>query len=58
MGLFVSTGFLARAVGPVVITQLYKTFGPTISFSSIVGIGFTAVILFALVYRRIVPLVV
>ena len=55
MGLFVASAFLARALAPVCTAQLYKLLGPIVSFSSAIGIGITAVVLSAAVFRQMAP---
>ena len=55
MGLLTAAGSLARALGPMTTSVLYQHYGPTVTFSTVVGVlGLT--ILFILVCSpRLVP---
>ena len=55
MGLFTSTGALARIIGPASLSHLYMYAGPQITYAVIVGIVVLAVLLDLLFFTRLVP---
>ena len=55
MGVLTAAGSLARVVGPMFVTFMYDKLGPQITFATIDGIVFTAIILLMIVYYRLVP---
>ena len=55
MGLLSAAGSLARALGPMTTSTLYQHYGPTVTFTAVVGV-FGVTILFILVCSpRLVP---
>eukprot|EP00047_Mylnosiga_fluctuans_P002455 m.224595 g.224595 ORF g.224595 m.224595 type:complete len:500 (-) comp11115_c0_seq1:53-1552(-) len=55
MGWLTSAGCLARALGPLYITQLYAEFGPRITFSVASGITLIMLLIGLYNYKRFVP---
>lgn len=55
MGWLTAAGCLARAVGPLYITQLYADYGPQITFSVATGLCAIVVVIGLLNYKRLVP---
>lgn len=55
MGILTASGSLGRAVGPMLVTTLYQHFGPTVTFSFVVGIIAVAIVFLLVMARRLVP---
>ena len=55
MGWLSASGSLARTVGPIYVSQVYDQFGPQITFGSVAGIIFLAIVFFLMMFRRLVP---
>ena len=56
MGVLTSSGSFARFTGPIFVTSIYNNYGPSVTFSVVVGSMTLALITSALFYRRLVPL--
>ncbi len=52
MGLLTSCGSLSRAVGPVVVSYLYGFYGPRVSFASLGGVVFLAILIICFTFRK------
>ncbi len=55
MGILTAAGSLARALGPMCVTALYQHFGPTVTFSSVVGLMAAAILLLLFTSYRLKP---
>ena len=55
MGFLTAAGSLARALGPLVITLLYHTRGPAITFATVVGLVGMAIVVLLISCYRLVP---
>ncbi|XP_053400185.1 major facilitator superfamily domain-containing protein 8-like isoform X2 [Mercenaria mercenaria] len=55
MGWLTASGSLARALGPVFVTQVYDAFGPRVAFSAMTAIIIIAIITLLIIYKRLVP---
>lgn len=55
MGWLTAAGCLARALGPLYITQLYAEFGPRITFAVATGIALVMALIASWYYKRFVP---
>lgn len=55
MGWLTASGSLARALGPVFVSQVYDAYGPRVTFISVIGIIVLAVVILLVIYKRLVP---
>lgn len=55
MGILTAAGSLARALGPMSVSALYQHFGPTVTFSSVVGLLMAAIIILLVFSYRLIP---
>ncbi|KAL5011895.1 hypothetical protein ScPMuIL_010446 [Solemya velum] len=55
MGLLTAAGSLARTVGPIYVSEMYDTFGPRVTFSSVSGLIVFTVIVMIFIFKKLVP---
>jgi ceroid-lipofuscinosis MFS transporter 7 len=55
MGWLTAAGSLARALGPVFVSQVYDAYGPRVAFTAMTANIFITVIILLIVYKRLVP---
>jgi MFS family permease len=54
-GIFVATGQILNVIGPVVFSQLYTLYGPKILWGLEIGVSGTALIMFFVFWKRVIP---
>jgi len=55
MGLLTAGGCVARTISPILVSSLYKTYGPQPTFGCMFAVSASIVILITIAYRRLIP---